>query len=84
MKALRPSRKIRAYNWPGAFTELGGGNLKFFAASIVDLCGKPGEILRKTRELVVATSDRSLSLTDVQLEGKRRMSAAEFLRGRAL
>ena len=78
-------RKIRAYNpWPGAFTELGGGNLKIFTASIVDLRGKPGEILRKNRELVVATSDRALSLTGVQLEGKRRMSAAEFLRGRAL
>src|SRR5438445_786579 len=78
-------RKIRAYNpWPGAFTELAGGNLKIFAASIIDLRGKPGEILRKNRELVVATSDRALSVTDVQLEGKRRMSAAEFLRGRAL
>src|SRR3989454_3548759 len=73
-------RKIRAYNpWPGAFTEFSGRNLKIFAASIVDLRGKPGEILRKDRELVVATSDRALSLTDVQLEGKRRMSAAEFL-----
>ncbi len=74
-------RKIRAYNpWPG----VSGRNLKIFAASIVDLRGKPGEILRKDRELVVATSDRALSLTDVQLEGKRRMSAAEFLRGRTL
>jgi methionyl-tRNA formyltransferase len=78
-------RKIRAYNpWPGAFTEFSGRNLKIFAASIVDLRGKPGEILRKDRELVVATSDRALSLTDVQLEGKRRMSAAEFLRGQTL
>jgi len=78
-------RKIRAYNpWPGAFTEFSGRNLKIFAASIVDLRGKPGEILRKDRELVVATSDRALLLTDVQLEGKRRMSAAEFLRGRTL
>jgi len=78
-------RKIRAYNpWPGAFTEFSDRNLKIFAASIVDLRGKPGEILRKDRELVVATSDRALLLTDVQLEGKRRMSAAEFLRGRTL
>ncbi len=78
-------RKIRAYNpRPGAFTEFSGRNLKIFAASIVDLRGKPGEILRKDRELVVATSDRALSLTDIQLEGKRRMSAAEFLRGRTL
>jgi methionyl-tRNA formyltransferase len=75
-------RKIRAYDpWPGAFTEFNGRNLKIFSAAIVDLRGKAGEILRKDQELVVATSDRALSLTEVQLEGKRRMSAAEFLRG---
>ena len=77
-------RKIRAYNpWPGVLTEFNGRNLKIFSATIVDLRGKAGEILRKDRELVVATSDRALSLTEVQLEGKRRMSAAEFLRGAA-
>jgi methionyl-tRNA formyltransferase len=75
-------RKIRAYNpWPGAFTEFAGRNLKLFSAAIVDLRGKPGEILRKDRELVVATSDRALSLTEIQLEGKKRMTASEFLRG---
>ena len=75
-------RKIRAYNpWPGAFTEFNQRKLKIFAASIVDLRGKPGEILRKDSELVIAASDRALSLNDVQLEGKRRMPAAEFLRG---
>jgi methionyl-tRNA formyltransferase len=78
-------RKVRAYNpWPGAFTEFGGRNLKIFASSIVDLRGKPGEILRKDRELVVATADRALSLIEVQLEGKKRMTASDFLRGRAL
>ncbi|HWY52472.1 MAG TPA: methionyl-tRNA formyltransferase [Chthoniobacterales bacterium] len=75
-------RKIRAYNpWPSAFTEFAGRNLKIFSATIVDLRGKSGEVLRKDQELVIATSDRALSLTEVQLEGKRRMSAAEFLRG---
>src|SRR5207237_4847108 len=60
-------RKIRAYNpWPGAFSELENRKLKVFAASIVDLRGKPGEILRKERELVIAASDRALSLTEVQ------------------
>src|SRR5216117_4184476 len=40
-------RKVRAFNpWPGAFIKLGGRNLKIFSASIVDLRGKPGEILR--------------------------------------
>jgi methionyl-tRNA formyltransferase len=76
-------RKIRAYNpWPGAFMKLDRRNLKIFSASIVDLSGKPGEILRSKNELIVAATDGALSLTEVQLEGKRRMSAAEFLRGR--
>jgi methionyl-tRNA formyltransferase len=75
-------RKIRAYDpWPGAFTEFNHRKLKVFAASIVELRGKPGEILRRDKELVIAASDRALSLTDIQQEGKRRMNAADFLRG---
>jgi methionyl-tRNA formyltransferase len=75
-------RKIRAYNpWPGALTEFRKRKLKLFSASIVDLQGKPGETLREDRELVVATSHQALSLNEVQFEGKRRMSAVEFLRG---
>ncbi|HWY39852.1 MAG TPA: methionyl-tRNA formyltransferase [Chthoniobacterales bacterium] len=84
-RAEQIERKIRAYSpWPGAFTEFDGRKLKVFAASIVDPQGKPGEILRRDRELVVATADRALSLTEVQLEGKGRMKTAEFLRGRHL
>ena len=75
-------RKIRAYDsWPGAFTDFNDQKLKIFSAKIVDMRGKPGQILQRDKELVIATSDRALCLTQVQLEGKRRMSAAEFLRG---
>lgn len=75
-------RKIRAYNpWPGAFSEFKNRKLKIFSASIADLRGKPGQIVRKDRELIIATADRALSLEEVQLEGKRRMRASEFLRG---
>jgi methionyl-tRNA formyltransferase len=75
-------RKIRAYNpWPGAFTDFEDRKLKIFSASVVDLPGTPGAILRKDNELVIATADHALSLGEVQLEGTRRMSAAEFLRG---
>jgi methionyl-tRNA formyltransferase len=75
-------RKIRAYNpWPGAFSDFQNRKLKIFSASIVDLRGKPGEILRRDKEFVIAAADRALSLTEVQLEGKRRMSATDFLRG---
>jgi methionyl-tRNA formyltransferase len=75
-------RKIRAYNpWPGAFMKVDRQNLKVFSASVVDLNGQPGQVLRSDKDLIVATGKGALSLREVQLEGKRRMSAAEFLRG---
>jgi len=77
-------RKIRGFNpWPSAFTQIGGQNLKVFSATPADLSGQPGEILRSQGQLIIAAGKRALSLGDVQLEGKRRMSAAEFLRGHA-
>lgn len=78
-------RKIRAYDpWPGAFSEFNNRKLKIFGVSIVDLRGKPGEVLRRDKEFVIAAADRALSLTEVQLEGKRRMNASEFLRGQQI
>jgi methionyl-tRNA formyltransferase len=77
-------RKIRAFNpWPGAFMAIDGRNLKIFSGSVVDLSGEPGKILRSEKELVIAAGTGALSLSEVQLEGKRPMSAAEFVRGHA-
>jgi methionyl-tRNA formyltransferase len=80
-------RKIRAFNpWPSAFMTVATNEtrkLKIFSATVVDLQGKPGEILKKQTAFVVAAGKDALSLREVQLEGKRRMSAAEFLRGHA-
>jgi methionyl-tRNA formyltransferase len=77
-------RKIRAYNpWPGAFMRIDSQNLKVFCASVVELNGAPGEILSSDKHLIVGAGQGALSLTEVQLEGKRRMTAAEFLRGHA-
>jgi methionyl-tRNA formyltransferase len=85
-------RKIRAFNpWPGAFTllrDVAGRDrkLKIFSASVVAAAAKtaPGEILRSDGSIVIAANDGALSLGEVQLEGKRRMSAGEFLRGHAM
>jgi methionyl-tRNA formyltransferase len=78
-------RKIRAFDpWPGAFMTVstdGTRNLKIFSATVINLRGKPGKILRSENELVVAAGEDALSLGEVQLEGRRRMSAMEFLRG---
>jgi len=74
-------RKIRAFNpWPGAFAilrdEAGTDRkLKVFRASVVDSCSAD------PANLVIPTKQGAIRLEEVQLEGKRRMSAAEFLRG---
>jgi methionyl-tRNA formyltransferase len=74
-------RKIRAFNpWPGAFTLLHDDagaerKLKIYRASLE---AEPNE---DQKNLVIAAKDGALRLEEVQLEGKRRMSAAEFLRG---
>ncbi len=78
-------RKIRAFDpWPGAFMKIDHRKLKIFGATIVDRRGKPGDISRDENELIVAAREGALSLGEIQLEGKRRMSAAEFLRGHSL
>jgi len=74
-------RKIRAFDpWPGAFTILRDETgrerkLKVFRASVVDSCGAD------PANLVIPTTQEAVRLEEVQLEGKRRMSTAEFLRG---
>jgi len=82
-------RKIRAFDpWPGAFTQLAdetgkARNLKIFRASVSDQSiGGPGTIAAPNdAEVLVATGRGALRLDEVQLEGKRQMSAADFLRG---
>jgi methionyl-tRNA formyltransferase len=79
------ARKIRAFDpWPGAFMTVstnGVQKLKIFSAAVVKHQGKPGELLKSANALIVAAGKGALSLREVQLEGKRRMSATEFLRG---
>src|SRR5260370_12740927 len=83
-------RKIRAYNpWPGAFailTDRPGHELKLkvLSAQIVDGKGRPGEALcADNRGLIVAPGEKELSLQNVQLDGKTRMGAHDFVRGHA-
>jgi methionyl-tRNA formyltransferase len=82
-------RKIRAFNpWPGALTQLTDAagksrNLKVFrATATAQEGGEPGSVTTPhDAEVLVATGRGVLRLDEVQLEGKRRMSAVEFLRG---
>ena len=81
-------RKIRAMNpWPSAHTWLPADGarrkLKVFSAIVHRRdAGAPGEVLRADRHgLLIGTGDGALLLREIQLEGKRRMTAREFLQG---
>jgi methionyl-tRNA formyltransferase len=85
-------RRVRAMNpWPGAYTLLpgeGARKLKVFSAiqSRTPAGGAvSGTVLNTERRgILVAAGERSVWLTEVQLEGKKRLRAAEFLRGTPL
>ena len=75
--------------WPGAFTILPGARsltLKIHSALPVRRClGAPGEVVHTGgRGVLVAAGVGGLLLREVQMEGKRRLSAAEFVRGFSL
>ena len=69
--------------WPGAHTRLRGKNLIVHRMRVGAEIGIEAGVLRVVGdEMMVDCSDGSSVLFDeVQLEGKRRMTAAEFLRG---
>ena len=78
------ARRVRAMSpWPGAsarFVE--GGVLKIHSAEESAEGGAPGTVLSAgAAGFLVAAGEGSLLLREVQLEGKKRLSAGEFLRG---
>ncbi len=69
--------------WPGAHTTLEGKNLKILQAKSAVGNGEPGEIVSVGAEsLDVAAGKGIVRILSVQIEGSRKMTAAEFLRGR--
>ena len=83
-------RRIRAFHpWPGAHTSGPGGLLKIWEAAPeaegFPAGGEPGEVRAASgNDLIVATGRGGLRLNVVQREGRRRMSAREFLAGGGL
>ena len=77
------ARKVRAMNpWPAASTGMEGRRLKIFAASPLEQpVLAPGALAASEDGLLIGTGDGCVLATDVQLEGKKRMNAREFLRG---
>ncbi|MBQ5901825.1 MAG: methionyl-tRNA formyltransferase [Clostridia bacterium] len=87
MSAENVFNLIRGFNpWPIAYTIIGDKRLKVFAAEkIGSVNGKAGEVVSSDGTLTVAFGDgNGLRFTDVQLEGSKRMSATEMLKGRPI
>jgi len=80
------SRAIRAFRpIPGAATSLGGEALKIWRAQPAEGSGAPGEVLiASVHGIVVACGEGALLVTEMQRAGGRRLTAAEYLRGRSL
>ena len=82
--AAELERAVRAFRpAPGATAPLGDEVLKIWRARVVEACGAPGTRVDGDR-LVVACGESALEIQELQRAGGRRMSAADFLRGRPL
>ncbi len=75
---------IRGFNpWPAAYFMLDGKRIKVFASKVSGKTEKPaGTIIRSDGELTIACAENtSLTLTEIQPEGSKRMSAKDYLIG---
>lgn len=91
--ALVLERLIRGLNpWPSAFTYLGGKTFKIWDSEVAkeqtykelvknEDIDKYGKLIFSDNRLFVICKDSLLELLDIQLEGKKRMSSKDFLRG---
>jgi methionyl-tRNA formyltransferase len=80
--AVDIERQVRAFNpWPVAQTRFEDANLRIWRAhAITGLTAAPGTVMSATRDGVeVATGDGLLSITELQLPGKRPMGAQDFI-----
>lgn len=77
---------VRGMNpWPSAFTHIGGKVLKVWRTKLIPgkAEGEPSEVvgIKKDEGILVATGNGQILITELQIEGKRRMQASQFLLG---
>ena len=86
-KAESVYNKIRALSpVPLSYAFLDGRMIKFVSARIADYepYAEPGVIVDVDGGVTVACGDGAVTLTEILPEGKRRMNAADFARGRGV
>lgn len=79
--SLQVHNQVRGLNpWPSASAVLNGKTVKIHKTKCSAMAGEPGTVL-SIEPLTVACSDGAVEILELQLEGKKRMNAADFLRG---
>jgi methionyl-tRNA formyltransferase len=83
LSAPEISNRIRGFQpWPGVYTKFRGKNLQIWKASPTNNAFPPAQLhVEGHRLLAGCGSNSSLELLELQLEGKQRMSATNFLNG---
>lgn len=71
--------------FPAAFFKKNGKIYKVYLSAVVEEDSlQPGEIKQTKKEIIVGTGNGSLKILELKPEGRKRMSAEEFLRGHKL
>lgn len=85
LSAQEVHNKIRGLDpWPVALTRFDGKNLKLFRSRLLneEYNKSAGTVIKSKDGIVVVCGDKkAVLITEVQLEGKKRMSASDFSRG---
>ena len=78
-------RQVRAFNsWPCAYTFLNGKQLKIWKSRVWPYeVGElsPGQVIIENDRLGVVTGKDLLEILELQLAGKKRMAASDFIKG---
>lgn len=86
--AITIERLVRGLNpWPSAYTFLNDKTFKIWKSQVIEETtpAPAGSVVRTDREgIYVQTGDNLLLLQEVQMEGKKRMRAADFCNGYAM
>ena len=81
-------RKIRPFiEWPACYSWLDGQQIKFYKAEVIDEDpdGEPGTVsLTDKKSYYINCLSGKLRVLEQQLQGKKRMSAGDFMRGHML
>jgi len=79
--------RVRGFTpWPGTYTNLEDKTLRIHCAEPLEdgRQGAPGTVVEVQDRLCIACGQGVLKLTEVQIEGGKRMPAADFMRGHSI